>query len=182
MRSDMTKNELINIRAALDKASNWAHSQKDLFQMCDAKKLIEEELNRPSLPEGLDEAADECIENLIPQEIHTTTPFAAEYVVKLLDKAFKSGAEFSAPRWISVEESLPPFDEEVIVLTNEMHGNTLSSACHLCFGHRPNPEGWTGRSIFTGEVHHLEPNLHDGWNIPGVRYWMHCPKLPEDSL
>ena len=43
---------------------------------------------------SLEEAAEECIGTLIPEEVHTTTPFAAEYVIKLLDKAFIAGAEW----------------------------------------------------------------------------------------
>lgn len=44
--------------------------------------------------EDLEEAAEECIGTLIPEEVHTTTPFAAEYVIKLLDKAFIAGAKW----------------------------------------------------------------------------------------
>lgn len=50
-------------------------------------------IDRPESKE-LDEAAEDCIGELIPQEVHTTTPFAAEYVIKLLDKAFKAGAKW----------------------------------------------------------------------------------------
>lgn len=50
----MTRYDLLDIKAALDKASNWAHSQKDLFQMIDAKKKVEAMLNEPSLP-GIEE-------------------------------------------------------------------------------------------------------------------------------
>lgn len=82
--------------------------------------------------------------------------------------------------WHSVDESLPPIDEEVIVLTDEMHGKKLSSACHISYSHRPNPEGWDGKDIFTGKVTHHDVVTYDGWNIPGVKYWMHCPKLPEE--
>jgi hypothetical protein len=67
--------------------------------------------------------------------------------------------------WISVDKSLPPMGEEVIVLTNEANGHTLPVACHLCFAHRPDPEVAV---------------CYDGWNIPGVRYWMYCPELPEE--
>lgn len=81
----------------------------------------------------------------------------------------------------SVEESLPPIDEEVIVLTGEMHGKKLPSACHISYGHRPNPNGWDGKSIFTGKVTHHDVITYDGWNIPGVKYWMPCPKLPEEE-
>ena len=54
----MTRYELLDIKAAVEKASNWAHNQSDLFQIIDAKKLIEKELQE-SEPKGLDEAAEE---------------------------------------------------------------------------------------------------------------------------
>lgn len=81
--------------------------------------------------------------------------------------------------WHNVDECLPPIDEEVIVLTDEMHGKKLYCACHIGFAHRPNPEGWDGKDIFTGKVTHHDVVTYDGWNIPGVKYWMPCPIIPE---
>lgn len=66
--------------------------------------------------------------------------------------------------WHSVEESLPPVDEEVIALTNEMNGHELPDASHLCFAHL---------------VDRRYAMDYNGWNIPGVKYWMYCPELPE---
>lgn len=74
-------------------------------------------------------------------------------------------AEKDLARWISVNEKLPPEDEEVIVLTNEANGHILPIACHLCFAHIV-----SDRTMFVD---------YDGWNIPQVRYWMPCPELPE---
>lgn len=67
--------------------------------------------------------------------------------------------------WHSVEESLPPMGEEVIVLTNVINGRVVDPARYICFGHIVNKEYAVD---------------YDGWNIPGVKYWMPCPKLPED--
>lgn len=67
--------------------------------------------------------------------------------------------------WHSVDESLPPMDEEVIVLTNVINGRAVEPARYICFGHIVNKEYAVD---------------YDGWNIPGVKYWMSCPKLPED--
>ena len=67
--------------------------------------------------------------------------------------------------WHSVDESLPPIDEEVIALTNQMRGKELSTARCICFAHI------------------VDKNVakdYNGWNIPGVKYWMPCPKLPEE--
>ena len=61
---------------------------------------------QPILPEGLDEAAEECIGTLIPEEVYTTTPFAAEYVIKLIDAAFKAGAKWMA-EWGSRHAKTP---------------------------------------------------------------------------
>lgn len=68
--------------------------------------------------------------------------------------------------WHSVDESLPPIDEEVIVLRNEANGFTLPFPYHLSYGHLV-----SDKSIFVE---------YNGWNVPGVRYWMPCPKLPEE--
>ena len=67
--------------------------------------------------------------------------------------------------WHSVDESFPPIDEEVIVLTNVINGRAIDSARYICFGHIVNKEYAVD---------------YDGWNIPGVKYWMPCPKLPEE--
>ena len=80
---------------------------------------------------------------------------------------FKAGYEEAEKDlgWHSVEESLPPMDEEVIVLSNIVNGHYISSARRISFGHIVNKEICVD---------------YDGWNIPGVKYWMPCPKLPED--
>lgn len=74
-------------------------------------------------------------------------------------------AKFRAkePRWIPVTESLPPVDEEVIVLSNIMHGKPVPSH-YISFGH------------IVDRRYCMD---YDGWNFPGVTHWMHCPELPE---
>ena len=66
--------------------------------------------------------------------------------------------------WHSVKESLPPIDDEVIVLTDDIHGKIVPGAHRICYGHI------------------VDKNIavdYDGWNIPGVTHWMPCPKLEE---
>ena len=58
--------------------------------------------------------------------------------------------------WHSVDESLPEIEEEVIV---------LKELGKIAFGHI---------------VDRRYAMDYNGWNIPGVKYWMSCPKLPED--
>jgi hypothetical protein len=82
--------------------------------------------------------------------------------------------------WHSVKEMLPPIDEEVIVLTDNIHGKIVPGSHMICYAHRPNPKGWDGENIETGEVKHYDVVTYDGWNIPGVTHWMHCPKLEEE--
>ena len=81
--------------------------------------------------------------------------------------------------WHSVDESLPPIDEEVIVLVAPLE--VYSSPMKICFGHRPNPDGWDAISTLTGRKKHYTPETYDGWNIPGVRFWMPLPKLEEEK-
>lgn len=64
--------------------------------------------------------------------------------------------------WHSVDASLPPMDEEVIVLSDELNTAPIYK---IGFGHI------------------VDKNIavdYNGWNIPGVRYWMPCPKIPEE--
>ena len=65
--------------------------------------------------------------------------------------------------WHSVDESLPPMDEEVIVLTDE-------------FGNAPVYEIAVGHTVDKSMVTDF-----DGWNIPGVRFWMPMPEIPKEE-
>jgi hypothetical protein len=60
--------------------------------------------------------------------------------------------------WHDAKKEQPPMDEEVIVLTNILNGKELSTPRRICFGHI------------------VDKNIcvdYDGWNIPGVAYWMY---------
>ena len=63
--------------------------------------------------------------------------------------------------WCSVNYSLPEIDEEVIVLTDELG---TAPVYNICLGHIVDTE----RCID-----------FNGWNIPGVKYWIPLPKTPE---
>jgi hypothetical protein len=69
-------------------------------------------------------------------------------------------------RWTSVKDALPPQDEEVIILTDDVNGTSIPGANRIAFGHI---------------VDKTYAKDFDGWNIPGVHHWMPCPGLPEDS-
>jgi len=64
--------------------------------------------------------------------------------------------------WHSVDECLPKIDEEVVVLTDELNTAPIYK---IAFGHIVDTE----RCID-----------YNGWNIPGVRYWMPCPEIPNE--
>ena len=84
-------------------------------------------------------------------------------------------------------DDLPEIDREVIVLinydapSNVPHGEGYSTY-KVGFGHRPNPDGWDGKNLDTGEITHYEPKLYDkgGWNAPDIAYWLDL-ELPEVS-
>ncbi len=76
-------------------------------------------------------------------------------------------------------DDLPEIDREVIVLinydtpSNVPHGEGYSTY-RVGFGHRPNPDGWDGKNLDTGEITHYTPKLYDkgGWNGPDIAYWL----------
>lgn len=69
--------------------------------------------------------------------------------------------------WHDVTESLPPMDEEVIVLLSKVNGHNVGPFYHIAFGH-----------IVDKDV----AVDYDGWNIPGVKYWMPFPELHDRAF
>lgn len=65
--------------------------------------------------------------------------------------------------WHSVDECLPEVDEEVIVLTDNLGTAPIYK---IAFGHIVNKERCVD---------------YNGWNIPGVKYWMPCPTIPKEE-
>lgn len=67
-----------------------------------------------------------------------------------------------------VKESLPPMDEEVIVLRSFIcaDGTEIDGPYQISFGHIVDTE----RCID-----------YNGWNIPGVRFWMPMPEIPKEK-
>lgn len=63
--------------------------------------------------------------------------------------------------WISVEDSLPQQDEEVIVLCDDLNTAPLYK---ISFAHI---------------VDKTMCQDYNGWNIPNVVYWFPMPKLPK---
>lgn len=65
--------------------------------------------------------------------------------------------------WHSVEESLPPIDEDVIVLEDRLN---LGSLYAIAVAHIVDKEKAVD---------------YNGWNIPGVKFWMPMPKIPKEK-
>ena len=69
-------------------------------------------------------------------------------------------------------DDLPEIDREVVVFTQNFPDD--AGIMKVAIAHRPNPNGWDGRNILTGEVNHYTPKTYDkgGWNIPDVKWWL----------
>ena len=69
-------------------------------------------------------------------------------------------------------DNLPEIDREVIVLYQPYP--LEDSEYSVTYAHRPNPNGWTGKSLTTGKVEQFMPKVYDkgGWNIPNIKWWL----------
>ncbi len=107
---------------------------------------------------------------IIEEEKHRSTLDEGEKSVARL--FFLEGANWQKNNlWKDAQgDDLPEIDKEVIALQGRK----------VVFAHRPNPNGWDGKSLSTGEVEHYTPKTYDksGWNMEGVTYWLDAP-LPE---
>ena len=65
---------------------------------------------------------------------------------------------------------LPEIDREVVVFIQKRPGGSMQTAV----AHRPNPNGWDGKDIFTGKKRHHTPVTYGkgGWNVPDVKFWL----------
>ena len=82
--------------------------------------------------------------------------------------------------WKSADgDDLPEIGREVVAFQAD-----FPNLFRIVVAHRPNPEGYDGKSIATGVVEHYTPKTYDkgGWNIPNVKYWLDCqiPNMVED--
>lgn len=71
-------------------------------------------------------------------------------------------------------DDLPEYEREVVVFTQNFPDD--AGMMRVAIGHRPNPDGWDGKSLSTGKVEHYIPKTYDkgGWNIPDVKWWLDC--------
>ena len=100
---------------------------------------------------------------------------------------FVSGAKWQkAHNWKPADGyDLPEIDREVIAFQETFPTDVdVPSLLKIVIAHRPNPEGYDGKSITTGQVEHYTPKTYDkgGWNIPNVKYWLDCSMPKEIEL
>ena len=100
-----------------------------------------------------------------------------------INPSFISGAEWVLNNlWKPADgDDLPEIDREVVVFIQNFPED--AGIMKVAIAHRPNPNGWDGRNILTGEVNHYTPKTYDkgGWNIPDVKWWLDLdlPKMEE---
>ena len=109
----------------------------------------------------------------------------AEVVGKIMPKSSIIAASIDMAEWVlnnlwkpADGDDLPEIDREVVVLTQPYPLENLEYA--VFFAHRPNPNGWDGKSLTSGKVEHYTPKTYDkgGWNIPNVKFWLDV-ELPQ---
>jgi hypothetical protein len=208
--NSMTQQELINVFKYIVKKCDMlinngdyeadAYTQdtvEDIAELCnhildgDYGKLVEvKEMQEEPVSEDLEEA---CKEWLRPQLDKSYANYGEAKMMELtrfdgyamLD-AIEFGAQWQKENlWKPADgDDLPIFDREVIVLVKYSTQLNIYDkeypTYRVEFGHRPNPDGWDGKSLTTGEVEHYTPKTYDkgGWNIPNVKYWLDC-ELPK---
>lgn len=73
-------------------------------------------------------------------------------------------------------DDLPEIGREVVAFQAD-----FPNLFKIVVAHRPNPEGYDGKSLSTGKVEHYTPKTYDkgGWNIPNIVYWLDV-ELPKE--
>lgn len=129
----------------------------------------EEKLNRKAVGYGL-AIRDTMI-------MHGAKMEPSETISKAVKIAYLAGAAEADANPINLwkpadGEDLSEIDREVIVLTQSypLEGNEYA----VSFAHRPNPNGWDGKSVTTGKIEHYIPKTYGKgeWNIPNVIWWL----------
>ena len=131
----------------------------------------------PPLPSDVNEAVDKYTDNPANYLEYSDDGWEDKTDIDYVERAFKAGAEWMQSNlWKSSDgDYLPEIDKDVIVLCQPypLEGNEYV----VSFAHRPNPNGWDGRNILTGEVEHFVPKTYGkgGWSMPDVKIWLDAP-------
>ena len=91
---------------------------------------------------------------------------------ELLNRAFETGIKYKEEHsWFDAHgDYLPEYEREVIVLCDNSK---------VCFGHRPNPDGYIDSD---GKEYKAKCYGKGGWNGPDVKLWLdlEVPDIPYD--
>ena len=136
--------------------------------LCNLDAYIDS-LQEEPVSDDLEEAAyHNCIDRLSKESIED----------------FKAGAKWQKEHLWKLTDGgdLPEYEREVVVFTQNFPDD--AGIMKVAIAHRPDPKGWNGKSITTGEIEHYIPKTYDkgGWNIPDVVLWLdlNIPNLEED--
>ena len=158
----------VDIEAAMQEVEEKSRAFTEAHQGEDADTILAQMRGEEPVSEELEDAVNAYI-GYAPEVDESSSVYGKR-------QAFKAGAKWQIENlWKSADgEDLPVFDREVIALLN--NGKVV-------YAHRPNPDGWDGKSITTGEVKDYDVQTYDkgGWNIPDVKFWLDCelPKMEE---
>lgn len=168
-----------DIEAAMQEVEEKSRAFTEAHQGENTDTILAQMRGEEPVSEDLEEAADNALSNVL--NIHEIVN------IRSCLEMFRYGAKWQkANLWKPADgDDLPEIDKEVIVLVGIKNPVTTDSmwGCEVAFAHRPNPDGWDGKSITTGKVEHYDVQTYDkgGWNIPDVKYWLDCelPKMEE---
>lgn len=90
-------------------------------------------------------------------------PAVIKWGKNIAHKFYRIGKAEKDLGWHSVDDCLPEVDEEVIVLTDELGTAPIYK---IAFGHI---------------VDRMYCSDYNGWSIPGVKFWMPCPTIPNEE-
>ena len=138
-----------------------------------------QEVDEEPVSKDLEEAASMYAKEEYNHKCSATLPDRCKGCYAPLMYAFKAGSKWQKENlWKPADgEDLPEIDREVIAILDYDFGHYK-----VVYAHRPNPNGWNGTNIDTGEKEHFEPKIYDkgGWNQPHVLYWFDA-KLPYEE-
>ena len=169
-----------------NKEDPWAMdiAKRDILQeiLSFLDNLEVKEVQEEPVSEDLEKAAEQDVCEVVNCCSVTGIPndHIPSWVQDAMVNEFIHGAQWKENHlWKPADgDDLPEYDREVIVLTQPypLEGSEFA----VSFAHRPDPKGWDGKSITTGEVEHYTPKTYNkgGWNIPNVKWWLDVYKLP----
>ena len=165
-----------DIEAAMQEVEEKSRAFTEAHQGENSDKILAQMRGEEPVSEELEEAAKNVGQKYFPDEYNIWA--RPNYEAVKAECAFMDGAMWQKTNlWKPADgNDLPEIDKEVIVLVGIKNPVTTDSmwGCEVAFAHRPNPDGWDGKSITTGKVEHYDVQTYDkgGWNIPDVKYWL----------